>query len=210
VARGARFRTVLISASLGVLACSAAHSAFAGPGRISGHETAPLEATDQEKVPAVSFVRNDSRLWTYGERGPTISHEIEALESLLGATDLRSERRPNILRRLAEDNVGLAVHLEVLQHGSGAARTSFGVDAVRRAQNAAIDYYRLLVSEYSGTPSKTFPANPPAAYAQLEEVYYCLAVEYEYAGNAAAACSTYLRAEPFEAIELDIASLWAT
>ena len=61
-----------------------------------------------------------------------------------------------------------------------------------RSRKAAIGYYSLLVSDYSGQPSPTFASNPPPAYPALDEVYYYLAYEYEQAGDTANARRVYL------------------
>ena len=56
---------------------------------------------------------------------------------------------------------------------------------------AAIKDYTLLVTDYAGLPSTTFPNNPPPAYPQLDEVYYYLAYEYEQANDTANARRVY-------------------
>ena len=60
------------------------------------------------------------------------------------------------------------------------------------SRKAAITYYTMLVDDYSGQPSTTFPTNPPPAYPQLDEVYYYLAYEYEQASDTANARRVYL------------------
>ncbi len=63
---------------------------------------------------------------------------------------------------------------------------------IDRARKAAINYYSTLVGDYAGAPSDTFPKNPPPAYAQLDEVYYYLAYEYEQSGDTSNARRVYL------------------
>src|SRR6185312_5169645 len=56
---------------------------------------------------------------------------------------------------------------------------------MEKARKAAIRYYSILVDDYSGQPSQTFPQNPPPAYPGLDEIYYYLAYEYEQSGDTA-------------------------
>jgi len=122
--------------------------------------------------------------------------EIQALESLFQVTPAASPDRPLLLRRLAEDYV----ELEKAALATAAAATGAGLKpphsarqaTVERAREIAIRDYKTLLTEYSGQPSPTFPANPPAAYAQLDEVAYELAYEHERAGDEASARRVYL------------------
>ena len=135
--------------------------------------------------------------------------EIQQLESLLHATENTSSDRPKLLRRLAEDYVELEnaafrektsaeVARDAAKRGNprGAAQQQSIADSrkktMERSRKAAIRYYSLLVDDYSGQPSTTFPQNPPPAYAGLDEVYYYLAYEYEQAGDTANARRVYL------------------
>jgi tetratricopeptide (TPR) repeat protein len=135
--------------------------------------------------------------------------EIQQLEGLLKETETRSKDRPTLLRRLAEDYVELenaafrektiaeVARDEAKGKNMGEARKQQAiVDARKRtlesARKAAIQYYSLLASDYSGQPSNTFPQNPPPAYANLDEVYYYLAYEYEQANDTGNARRVYL------------------
>jgi tetratricopeptide (TPR) repeat protein len=135
--------------------------------------------------------------------------EIQQLESLLKATEMRSKDRPMLLRRLAEDYVELEnaafrekteaeVKRDALKQKdpSGAGKQQAIANSRKttmdRARKAAISYYTTLVTDYSGQPSDHFQQNPPPAYPQLDEVYYYLAYEYEQAGDTANARRVYL------------------
>src|SRR5580704_1044743 len=135
--------------------------------------------------------------------------EIQQLESLYRTTEARSKDRPMLLRRLAEDYVELenAAFREktVAEVARDAAKKSNPREAQKqqsiansrkttreKSRKAAIRYYSLLVDDYSGQPSTTFPQNPPPAYAGLDEVYYYLAYEYEQSGDTANARRVYL------------------
>src|SRR5580704_11846700 len=135
--------------------------------------------------------------------------EIQQLESLYRSTEARSKDRPQLLRRLAEDYVELenAAFREktVAEVARDAAKKANPREAQRqqsvaisrkttmeRSRKAAIRYYSMLVDDYSGQPSTTFPQNPPPAYPTLDEVYYYLAYEYEQSGDTANARRVYL------------------
>jgi tetratricopeptide (TPR) repeat protein len=135
--------------------------------------------------------------------------EIGQLESLYKTTDLRSKDRQQLLRRLAEDYVELenAAFREktIAEVKRDSLKATNPTDAGKQQQlanqrkttmdlsrKAAISYYSTLVNDYSGTPSKTFPQNPPPAYPLLDEVYYYLAYEYEQAGDTTNARRVYL------------------
>jgi len=135
--------------------------------------------------------------------------EIQQLESLLKATENTSSDRPKLLRRLAEDYVELEnaafrekTEAEVKRDGfktsnprQAQAQQSIATSrktTMERSRKAAIRYYSLLVDDYSGQPSTTFPQNPPPAYPVLDEVYYYLAYEYEQSGDTANARRVYL------------------
>ncbi|HEY1693040.1 MAG TPA: tetratricopeptide repeat protein [Polyangiaceae bacterium] len=135
--------------------------------------------------------------------------EIQQLESLYRATEARSKDRPMLLRRMAEDYVELenAAFRErtVAEVARDAAKGKNPREAGRqqaiansrkttmeKARQAAIKDYTLLVTDYSGQPSQTFPSNPPPAYPLLDEVYYYLAYEYEQSGDTANARRVYL------------------
>ena len=135
--------------------------------------------------------------------------EIQQLESLLHATENTSSDRPKLLRRLAEDYVELenAAFREktVAEVARDAAKKGNPREAqkqqsiansrkttLEKSRKAAIRYYSSLVDDYSGTPSTTFPQNPPPAYPGLDEVYYYLAYEYEQSGDTSNARRVYL------------------
>jgi tetratricopeptide (TPR) repeat protein len=136
--------------------------------------------------------------------------EIQQLETLLHETDMRSNDRPKLLRRLAEDYVELenAAFKEKTQAeitrddfkqkknlteaGKQQAIANSRKTTMERARKAAIDYYTVLVTDYSGQPSNTFPQNPPPANPSLDEIYYYLAYEYEQASDTANARRVYL------------------
>jgi tetratricopeptide (TPR) repeat protein len=135
--------------------------------------------------------------------------EIQQLESLLHATENSSTDRPKLLRRLAEDYVELENAAFREKTIAEVQRDAWKKSNPRGAQNqqqivnsrkntmeksrkAAIRYYSMLVDDYSGQPSTTFPQNPPPAYPVLDEVYYYLAYEYEQSGDTANARRVYL------------------
>ncbi|HLK35668.1 MAG TPA: tetratricopeptide repeat protein, partial [Polyangiaceae bacterium] len=135
--------------------------------------------------------------------------EIQQLESLYKSTEARSKDRPQLLRRLAEDYVELEnaafrekTEAEVKRDNvkktnpREAARQQAVANARKntldRSRKAAINYYNILVTDYSGQPSNTFPQNPPPPYPVLDEVYYYLAYEYEQSGDTANARRVYL------------------
>jgi TolA-binding protein len=135
--------------------------------------------------------------------------EIGQLQSLYNTTDLRSKDRPQLLRRMAEDYVELEnaafrekteaeVRRDELKKTNPQAAGAQQTIVVQRgksmigARKASISYYSLLVDDYSGTTSKTFPQNPPPAYPLLDEVYYYLAYEYEQGGDTVNARRVYL------------------
>jgi hypothetical protein len=135
--------------------------------------------------------------------------EIGQLQSLYNTTDLRSKDRPQLLRRLAEDYVELEnaafrekteaeIKRDSLKKTNPQAAGQQQTIVLQRnksmlgARKAAISYYTLLVSDYSGQPSTTFPQNPPPAYPLLDEVYYYLAYEYEQGGDTVNARRVYL------------------
>jgi len=106
--------------------------------------------------------------------------EIQQLESLFQATPVASRDRPSLLRRLAEDYVELE-------------RAAGDNQKIRdRARVEAVRYYQVLLTEYAGQPSSTFPSSPPPAYPQLDEATYYLAYEYERAGDTSNARRVYL------------------
>jgi TolA-binding protein len=134
--------------------------------------------------------------------------EIQQLEALSKSTSAQSLSRPLLIRRLAEDYVELenAAFREKVQaeakrdeltgaDPAQAAREQARADSRRTtmdaARRAAINNYTLLVDEYAGHPSATFPSNPPPAYPELDGVYYYLAYEYEQAADTANARRVY-------------------
>jgi hypothetical protein len=50
----------------------------------------------------------------------------------------------------------------------------------------------MLITDYSGHPSQTFPSAPPPAYSHLDEAAYYLAYEHERAGDLPNARRVYL------------------
>jgi tetratricopeptide (TPR) repeat protein len=135
--------------------------------------------------------------------------EIQQLESLYRTTEARSKDRPMLLRRLAEDYVELEnaafrekTEAEVKRdelkqsnpRGAGQQQTIANArkTTLDRSRKAAINYYSILVNDYAGQPSTTFPQNPPPAYPNLDEVYYYLAYEYEQSGDTSNARRVYL------------------
>ena len=135
--------------------------------------------------------------------------EIQQLESLYKSTEVRSKDRPQLLRRLAEDYVELEnaafrekTEAEVKRDnfkqsnpreaGKQQAIANSRKTTMDRSRKAAINYYTVLVTDYSGQPSTTFATNPPPAYPLLDEVYYYLAYEYEQAGDTGNARRVYL------------------
>ncbi|MGH7271182.1 MAG: hypothetical protein ACREJ3_12210, partial [Polyangiaceae bacterium] len=135
--------------------------------------------------------------------------EIQQLESLYRTTEARSKDRPQLLRRLAEDYVELEnaafrekTEAEVRRDefkktnqrmaGKEQSIANSRQRTLNASRKAAINYYSILVSDYSGQPSNTFQQNPPAAYPKLDEVYYYLAYEYEQSGDLANARRVYL------------------
>jgi tetratricopeptide (TPR) repeat protein len=135
--------------------------------------------------------------------------EIQQLESLLKSTEARSKDRPMLLRRLAEDYVELEAAAfrekteaeikrdnfkKTNQREAGKQQSVANArkTTMERSRKAAVSYYTMLVTDYSGQPSQTFPSNPPPAYPLLDEVYYYLAYEYEQAGDTANARRVYL------------------
>jgi tetratricopeptide (TPR) repeat protein len=135
--------------------------------------------------------------------------EIQQLESLYKSTDLRSKDRPMLLRRMAEDYVELEnaafrekTEAEIKRDnfkktnpreaGKQQAIANSRKTTMERSRKAAINYYTLLVEDYSGQPSSRFANNPPPAYQSLDEVYYYLAYEYEQSGDTANARRVYL------------------
>jgi tetratricopeptide (TPR) repeat protein len=135
--------------------------------------------------------------------------EIQQLESLLHSTDNTSTDRPKLLRRLAEDYVELenaafrektiaevardaAKKLNPREAAKQQSVANSRKTTLEKSRKAAIHYYQVLVDDYSGQPSTTFPQNPPPAYAVLDEVYYYLAYEYEQSGDTANARRVYL------------------
>ena len=135
--------------------------------------------------------------------------EISQLQSLYNTTDLRSKDRPQLLRRLAEDYVELEnaafrekteaeVRRDELKKTNATDAGKQQTIVLQRnksmlgARKASIAYYSLLVDDYSGQPSKTFPSNPPPSYPLLDEVYYYLAYEYEQGGDTVNARRVYL------------------
>jgi hypothetical protein len=139
-------------------------------------------------VPAISFNRIPASYWDWGEGAHLAAKEIEQLVPLLDKLDIRSEYRPGALNRLAADHVAL----KILALREGRAVTTWGIDPVTRARDGAIAYWSMLIREYSGAPSPTFPEDPPPAYPGLETAYYCLAYEYEDAGASAEARRAYI------------------
>jgi tetratricopeptide (TPR) repeat protein len=110
--------------------------------------------------------------------------EIQGLETLFRATDLKSPDRPHILRRLAEDYHELAC-----VNSTGMAGTQNAT--ARKAREETIRNYTLLVADYSGVPSPDFPTSSPPAYPLLDDVDYFLGYEYEQSGDAANARRAY-------------------
>ncbi len=135
--------------------------------------------------------------------------EIQQLTSLFKTTEARSKDRPMLLRRMAEDYVELEAAAFREKTEAEIKRDQFKTTNPREAgkqqsvansrkttmdgsRRAAIQYYGMLVGDYSGQPSQTFATNPPPAYPLLDEVYYYLAYEYEQAGDTANARRVYL------------------
>ncbi len=135
--------------------------------------------------------------------------EIQQLEDLLRSTEVRSKDRIQLLRRLAEDYVELenaafrektvaevkrdeAKKSNPREAGKQQAVANARKTTMDRARKAAINYYSILVTDYSGQPSTRFPQNPPPAYPVLDEVYYYLAYEYEQSGDLSNARRVYL------------------
>jgi tetratricopeptide (TPR) repeat protein len=136
--------------------------------------------------------------------------EIQQLEGLLHETELRDKSRPTLLRRLAEDYVELEnaafkekTEAEIrrddfkqkkngAEAGKQQAIANSRKTTMERARKAAIEYYSMLVTDYSGQPSNNFPQNPPPANPNLDEIYYYLAYEYEQAGDTVNARRVYL------------------
>jgi tetratricopeptide (TPR) repeat protein len=135
--------------------------------------------------------------------------EIQQLEALYRTTEARSKDRPMLLRRLAEDYVELEnaafrekTEAEIKRDnfkqsnpreaGKQQAIANSRKTTLDRSRKAAAKYYDILVTDYSGSPSTTFPQNPPPAYPNLDEVYYYLAYEYEQSGDTANARRVYL------------------
>ena len=126
--------------------------------------------------------------------------EIQQLEQLYKSTEDNSRDRIGIIRRLAEDYVELENaafrdktqaeidrdNLKASNPGAAGQKQAIAnqrAKTMAAARKAAIRHYETLAAEYSGQPSKRFPQNPPAAYAQLDEVLYYLAYEYEQAND---------------------------
>lgn len=105
--------------------------------------------------------------------------EIDQLQALLVTLPFASLDRPMVVRRLAEDNVEIEKASEVPE----AARDHAGKEAIR--------FYSVLIAEYSGDPSATFPSSPPRPYHALDEVTYYRALEYERAGDDDSALHAY-------------------
>ena len=135
--------------------------------------------------------------------------EIQQLQSLFKSTEARSKDRPQLLRRMAEDFVELEnaafrekTEAEIKRDqfkgsnpreaGKQQSIANSRKNTMDSSRKAAINYYSMLVNDYSGQPSQTFPSNPPPAYLLLDEVYYYLAYEYEQAGDTANARRVYL------------------
>ncbi|HEY4012641.1 MAG TPA: tetratricopeptide repeat protein [Polyangiaceae bacterium] len=136
--------------------------------------------------------------------------EIQQLETLLHETEMRSNDRPKLLRRLAEDYVELEnaafkektqaeiarddfkTKKNLTEAGKQQAIANSRKTTMERARKAAINYYTVLVTDYAGQPSQDFPQNPPPANPSLDEIYYYLAYEYEQAGDTVNARRVYL------------------
>ena len=129
--------------------------------------------------------------------------EIQQLESLLHATDERvdgpAEAAPaprRGLRRARERGVpredrcrGRARRGQEDEPARGRQKQQSIANSrkttMERSRKAAINYYSMLVDDYSGQPSTTFPQNPPPAYPAARRGLYYLAYEYEQANDTA-------------------------
>jgi tetratricopeptide (TPR) repeat protein len=135
--------------------------------------------------------------------------EIQQLESLFKTTEARSKDRPMLLRRLAEDYVELEnaafrekTEAEIKRDqfkatnpreaGKQQSVANSRKTTMEKSRKFAIQYYTMLVNDYAGQPSQTFPSNPPPPYPLLDEVYYYLAYEYEQSNDTANARRVYL------------------
>jgi TolA-binding protein len=136
--------------------------------------------------------------------------EISGLEQLYkGLRDPRDKDRIKYLRRLAEDWVELEnaawkqkTEAEVKRdelkskNPAEAGKQQSVVNARNNtmlvARRAAIKYYETIAQEYNGSASTVFAQNPPPAYAQLDQIYYYLAYEYEQSSDLTNARRVYL------------------
>ena len=142
----------------------------------------------ENHTPAFSLPRGPAAYWDWGGRSALAAVEIAQTEAVLDRLDIRSPDRPLLLARQGEDYVALKIH--ALRQGR--AITTWGLDPVTHARQGAIAYWNVLIQEYSGVPSTTFPRDPPAAYGHLDAIYGWLAYEYEDAGAFADARRAYL------------------
>jgi hypothetical protein len=99
--------------------------------------------------------------------------ELEQLEKLLKSTSADAKDRPAMMRRLADDYAEL--EFAAVREGEPGRSTA------EHARKAASNYYQLLITEYAGSPSKSFPTAPPPAYPKLDEVTFSLALEHRQA-----------------------------
>jgi tetratricopeptide (TPR) repeat protein len=149
-------------------------------------EAGPLE------FPRAVIVR-DPRLSASRHRSlPLIVTEIEQLEALATAIKVTSPDRPALLRRVAEGYVELEDAALATDAGSRQGASETRRATIERANKAAIKFYNVILAEYGGQPSATFPGTPPPAYPKLDAVYYFLAYEYERAGDLPDARRVYL------------------
>ncbi len=172
----------------------------------------PVRSSKPAPLPAVDLSGDglrDPRAIALKQRGlALLITELQQLEALLKSTGLSSHDRPMLLRRLAEDYVELENAASRAMTVAGMTGAQYRTTNPRlagqwkatenarrtttdRARKAAIAAYTMLVTDYAGQPSPSFPTAPPA-YALLDEAYYYLAYEYEQAGDTASARRVYL------------------
>jgi tetratricopeptide (TPR) repeat protein len=149
---------------------------------IAGLLFASVASAQVAHVPALSFPRyQGARNWFLGERGAVAASEVEQFKAWLASVDPRSPDRPAILFRIAEDYVSVELWSRARSLPTTRGHlppTTWGVDPITRAREAAIRYYRILIDEH---PS----------YAGLDGAYLYLGSELEEAGDIWAAQSAY-------------------
>jgi TolA-binding protein len=132
------------------------------------------------KESGVEALRDERRL--LARPRALLTAEVQALESLFGATPTSSPDRPKLLRRLAETHVELA---------AASAREPGGEKAAAQARASAMKHYRRLASEYPRW-CMTTPADPTQATGCSDEVLYYLALEAERGRELDTARKAYL------------------